>query len=208
MGLSRSRLFARAVSDFLRRQRQEQMLRRLNEVYASGLEPADKGLLKGIKSKVRRTVNERWRARSGTGKSTTGRSSRVKSIGSISGLRPSGAGWRHPCVVVQNDVFNRSAIATSVVCLITSNLSRANAPGNVLLKKGEANLPKASVVNVSQIITIDKAELSVLIGKLIDTATGAVRVGMYLLFDRLCSNCSRWCFAADIKWFVNAQRLW
>jgi metal-responsive CopG/Arc/MetJ family transcriptional regulator len=60
LGLSRSRLFALAVGDFLQRQRQEQMLRRLNEVYASGLEPADKGLLKGIKSKVRRTVNERW----------------------------------------------------------------------------------------------------------------------------------------------------
>jgi mRNA interferase MazF len=66
---------------------------------------------------------------------------------------------RHPCVVVQNDVFNRSAIGTSVVCLITSNLSRAKAPGNVLLKKGEANLPKPGVVNVSQILTVDKAEL-------------------------------------------------
>ena len=45
---------------------------------------------------------------------------------------------RRPFVVVQNDVFNRSAIATSVVCVITSNLRRANAPGNVLLKKREA----------------------------------------------------------------------
>jgi mRNA interferase MazF len=43
---------------------------------------------------------------------------------------------RHPCVVVQNDIFNRSAIATSVVCLIRSNLSRAKAPGNVLPRKG------------------------------------------------------------------------
>jgi mRNA interferase MazF len=49
---------------------------------------------------------------------------------------------RHPCVVVQNDVFNASAIATSVVCLITSNLSRGNASGNVLLKKGEATSRK------------------------------------------------------------------
>jgi len=46
---------------------------------------------------------------------------------------------RHPCVVVQNNIFNESAIQTSVVCLITSNLNRANAPGNVLLKKGEAS---------------------------------------------------------------------
>ena len=92
---------------------------------------------------------------------------------------------RHPCVVVQNDVFNRSAIATSVVCLVTSNLSRANAPGNVLLKSGEANLPKASVVNVSQILTVDKTELVDCIGKLSGTASGAVRDGLHLLFDRL-----------------------
>ena len=60
LGLSRSRLFAVAVSDFLQRQRQEQMLRRLNEVYANGTEPVEKGLLKGIKAKARRTVKERW----------------------------------------------------------------------------------------------------------------------------------------------------
>ena len=92
---------------------------------------------------------------------------------------------RHPCVVVQNDVFNRSAIATSVVCLITSNLSRANAPGNVLLKKGEANLPKASVVNVSQILTVDKAELVECTGTLSVASAVAVRDGLHLLFDRL-----------------------
>jgi predicted transcriptional regulator len=60
LGLSRSRLFSLAVGDFLQRQRQEQMLRRLNEVYANGLEPAEKNLLKGIRAKVRRTVKERW----------------------------------------------------------------------------------------------------------------------------------------------------
>lgn len=92
---------------------------------------------------------------------------------------------RHPCVVVQNDIFNRSAIATSVVCLITSNLSRAHAPGNVLLKKGEANLPKASVVNVSQILTVDKAELVECNGKLSVSAAVAVRDGLHLLFDKL-----------------------
>jgi len=92
---------------------------------------------------------------------------------------------RHPCVVVQNDVFNQSAIGTSVVCLITSNLSRANAPGNVLLKKGEANLPKASVVNVSRILTVDKAELVESVGRLSRTAAVAVRDGLHLLFDRL-----------------------
>jgi len=92
---------------------------------------------------------------------------------------------RHPCVVVQNDVFNRSEIATSVVCLITSNLSRANAPGNVLLQTGEANLPKASVVNISQIQTVDKTDLSESIGDLSGTAAAAVRDGLFLLFGRL-----------------------
>jgi mRNA interferase MazF len=92
---------------------------------------------------------------------------------------------RHPCVVVQNDVFNRSAIGTTVVCLLTSNLNRANAPGNVLLKKGEGNLPKASVVNVSQILTVDKAELVESLGKLSATVMGAVRDGLHLLFERL-----------------------
>ncbi len=92
---------------------------------------------------------------------------------------------RHPCVVVQNDIFNRSAIGTSVVCLITSNLSRANAPGNVLLKKGEANLPKASVVNVSQVMTVDKSELVEFSGELSNLAIDAVRDGLHLLFDRL-----------------------
>jgi mRNA interferase MazF len=91
---------------------------------------------------------------------------------------------RHPCVVVQSDVFNRSHLATTVVCLITSNLTRARAPGNVLLEKGQANLPKASVVNVSQILTIDKAELTRRIGKLPTNTIDVIRSGLQLLFDR------------------------
>ena len=60
MGLSRSRLFALAVGDFLQRQRQEQMLLRLNEVYANGMELGEKRLLNRIKTKVRRMAKERW----------------------------------------------------------------------------------------------------------------------------------------------------
>jgi mRNA interferase MazF len=55
----------------------------------------------------------------------------------------------------------------------------------VLLRKGEANLPKASVVNVSQILTVDKAELVELTGKLSGAAAGAVRDGLQMLFERL-----------------------
>jgi mRNA interferase MazF len=78
----------------------------------------------------------------------------------------SGPGFRRPHVVVQNDVFNASRIQTTVLCGITSNLNRANAPGNVLLRKGEANLPRASVINVSQVVTVDKSLLKEKIGTL------------------------------------------
>ena len=78
----------------------------------------------------------------------------------------SGPGYRHPHVVIQNNVFNRSRINTVVLCVLTSNLKRAEAPGNVLLEKGEANLPKQGVVNVSQIFTVDKGDLVERIGTL------------------------------------------
>ncbi|MEJ2697358.1 MAG: type II toxin-antitoxin system PemK/MazF family toxin [Candidatus Sulfobium sp.] len=78
----------------------------------------------------------------------------------------SGTGYRHPHVVVQNNVFNASRIRTVVVCALTSNLKWARSPGNVLIKKGEAGLPKDSVVNVSQIETIDKTFLTEKIGTL------------------------------------------
>jgi metal-responsive CopG/Arc/MetJ family transcriptional regulator len=60
MRLSRSRLFALAVGEFLERQRREEMLRRLNEVYANGVDPAEKRLVARIKNKLRPTLKERW----------------------------------------------------------------------------------------------------------------------------------------------------
>ena len=75
-------------------------------------------------------------------------------------------GYRHPHVVIQNNIFNRSRINTVVVCALTSNLKRSKAPGNVLLNKGEANLPKKSVINISQIFTVNKSLLSEKIGSL------------------------------------------
>jgi mRNA interferase MazF len=103
-------------------------------------------------------------------------------FGPASGSAPA---ERHPCVVVQNDVFNRSAIRTTVVCLITSNLSRASAPGNVLLKKGDGGLPKPSVINVSQVATVDKAELTEYAGRLGGAAADAVSEGLRLIFERI-----------------------
>lgn len=71
----------------------------------------------------------------------------------------SGPSGRRPAVVIQNDLLNRSNINTTIVSLITSNLKLAGVPGNVLVKKGIANLPKSSVVVVSQIATVDKSRL-------------------------------------------------
>lgn len=79
---------------------------------------------------------------------------------------PSGSepGYRHPAVVIQNNLYNHSSINTVIVCMLTSNLKYAKISKNVLLEKGEANLPKASVVNVSQLLTVDKTQLSEYIG--------------------------------------------
>lgn len=72
----------------------------------------------------------------------------------------------HPCVVVQDDVLNRSRIRTVVVCALTTNLSRASEPGNVLLDVGEGALPKQSVIVVSQIDSVERARLGEYVGTL------------------------------------------
>lgn len=92
-------------------------------------------------------------------------------------------GYRHPHVVVQNNVFNSSRIGTVVVCALTSNVKRAAAPGNVLLKKGEANLKKDSVVNITQLVTVDKADLIEQIGTLPPTRVREILDGIRLLIE-------------------------
>ncbi len=98
---------------------------------------------------------------------------------------PSGSapGYRHPHVVIQNNIFNQSKIKTVVVCALTSNLKRANAPGNLLLAKGEANLKRESVVNISQIITVDKSDLVEKIGTLSSTRVRQILEGVKLLIE-------------------------
>jgi len=93
----------------------------------------------------------------------------------------SGPGYRHPHVIVQNNVFNRSRIGTVVVCALTSNLDRGKAPGNVLLAKGEGTLPKSSVVNVSQLFTVDKSDLGQKIGTLSSQRVEQILQGLDLL---------------------------
>ncbi len=72
----------------------------------------------------------------------------------------SGPGFRRPVVVVQSNAFNESRIATAVVAVVTSNLALAEAPGNVRLGKAESGLQKPSVVNVSQLLTLDRSFLT------------------------------------------------
>jgi mRNA interferase MazF len=95
----------------------------------------------------------------------------------------SAPGYRHPHVVIQNNVFNASKINTVVVCAFTSNLKRAKAPGNVLLKKGEGNLKKDSVANISQIITVDKSDLNEKIGSLPPEKVKEIIEGVKLLLE-------------------------
>jgi mRNA interferase MazF len=92
-------------------------------------------------------------------------------------------GFRRPHVVVQNDAFNNSRIRTTVLCSITSNLGRAQAPGNILLEKGEANLPRPSVVSVSRIVTVDKSLLKEKIGTLSRRRVREIDAGLRRVFE-------------------------
>jgi mRNA interferase MazF len=98
---------------------------------------------------------------------------------------PSGSepGYRHPHVVIQNNLFNHSKINTVVVCALTSNLKRAQSPGNVLLSPRETNLPKQSVVNISQVFTVDKTQLSEKIGSLSARRVREILNGLHLLTE-------------------------
>lgn len=84
----------------------------------------------------------------------------------------SGPGLRRPVVIVQSNAFTESRIATVIVVVVTSNLALAEAPGNVRLAKSESGLPQPSVINVSQLITVDK---SILTGKVKSLPSSVMR---------------------------------
>ncbi len=96
---------------------------------------------------------------------------------------PDGAevGIAHPHVVIQDDVLNHSRLQTVVVCALSTNLKRANLPGNVLLDPGEGGLPKQSIVLVSQVSTVNKADLGECIGALSQERMQQILAGMRLL---------------------------
>jgi mRNA interferase MazF len=95
--------------------------------------------------------------------------------------RGSGPAGRRPAVVMQHDRFNRSRLATTVVVAITSNPRCAALPGNVRLRRDEAGLARPSVVNVTQVATVDRADLAGRLGRLSSARLGEVWQGLQLV---------------------------
>ncbi|MBI5582589.1 MAG: type II toxin-antitoxin system PemK/MazF family toxin [Deltaproteobacteria bacterium] len=96
----------------------------------------------------------------------------------------SGPGFRRPVIVVQGDSFNRSKIATVLCVPLTSTLKWADAPGNVLFEARLTGLPKDSVANVSQVVTLDKSLLTERVGKLSSSKTNLVLAGIDVVLGK------------------------
>jgi len=96
----------------------------------------------------------------------------------------SGPGFRRPVVVVQGNSFNRSRIATVVCVPLTSNLRWAEAPGNVLLPARATRLPKDSVANVSQLLTLDRGLLAEHVAKLSQRRVETILSGIDVVLGR------------------------
>ena len=97
--------------------------------------------------------------------------------------RGSEPGFRRPVLIVQSDVFNASPIQTLLVAIVTSNLKLAEAPGNVKLTSGSTGLSRDSVVNVSQIFTLDRRFLREFAGELNVRSRRLVDEGLRLVMD-------------------------
>ena len=95
----------------------------------------------------------------------------------------SGPGYRRPVLIVQANSFNVSQISTVLVAVITSNLVLVLAPGNVRISKSDSGLNKPSVVNISQILTIDKLLLTECIGSLSGRTMDHINEGLKLVLS-------------------------
>lgn len=100
------------------------------------------------------------------------------SLGEPQGPEP---GYRRPVLIVQSNEFNESAIGTSICAAITSNMRLADAPGNVRVTRSASGLPQESVVNVSQLIPLDKQRLTEKVGRLPAESLREVEVGIRLV---------------------------
>ena len=92
-------------------------------------------------------------------------------------------GKRRPVLILQNDLINRSAIDTVIVASITSNVVLAKAPGNILLEKKDSSLDRTSVVNLSQIVTVNKSWLTENVGMLRKDIIERIDRGIEIIFD-------------------------
>ncbi|MFN6560111.1 MAG: type II toxin-antitoxin system PemK/MazF family toxin [Nostoc sp. ChiSLP01] len=90
-------------------------------------------------------------------------------------------GYRRPVLIVQSDEFNRSRIRTVIAVVLTTNLRLADAPGNILVTTDETGLPENSVVNVSQVITVDKSFLTEQVSQVSDRTILLVDEGLRLV---------------------------
>jgi mRNA interferase MazF len=97
--------------------------------------------------------------------------------------RGSEPGLRRPVLIVQSDVFNTSSIGTVIAVTITSNLRLADAPGNVRLSTRQSKLPRASVVNVSQLATLDRTRLTERVSSLSHRELTLVDAGLRLVLS-------------------------
>ena len=95
--------------------------------------------------------------------------------------RGSQPGFRRPILVVQADAFNRSSIQTVIAVILSSNMRLLDAPGNVLVTARRAGLPKDSVANVSQVITVDRSDLTELAGRIDQPTLRRVDAGLRLV---------------------------
>lgn len=94
--------------------------------------------------------------------------------------RGSGPGYRRPLLVVQADAFNRSRLDTIVAVALTSNIRLADAPGNVVVPRRASGLPRDSVANVTQLVTVDRDGLDARAGNLPTDLMRAVDAGLRL----------------------------
>lgn len=90
-------------------------------------------------------------------------------------------GYRRPVLIVQSDAFNRSRIGTVVALVLTTNLKLADAPGNIALTRRGTGLTRKSIVNVSQIVTLDRRRFTDRVGRVSDTVLEQIEAGMRLV---------------------------
>jgi mRNA interferase MazF len=102
------------------------------------------------------------------------------SLGEPKGSAP---GFRRPVLIIQSNDFNESAIRTSICAAITSNMRLADAPGNVRITRRVSGLPHDSVINVSQLITLDKQMLTANVGRLPARSLRDVEAGIKLVLE-------------------------